>query len=148
VTVEITVTQTPEQKVEERRKRQLAKVKATNEQEGSGRRPKLTKTQELEAEQRRQENRQRAVALELEDVPNALLTAEYPIGAANVVPHTHNYAGGLHLKIGVNGKVKRLNMVQDGVRYRSVPDTLEIAWQYDVENGTRIRKVLNALLDA
>jgi hypothetical protein len=41
----------------------------------------------------------------------------YEYGAANSVPHIHCYKSGCHLKILLGKSVKRLNLVQDGVRY-------------------------------
>jgi hypothetical protein len=53
---------------------------------------------------------------------------DYPYGGADSVPHIHRYKGGSHLKILVGGKIKRINLVQDGVRYReNVAEAFKLA---------------------
>jgi hypothetical protein len=143
VTCRIEVTQTEQQKERARERRRLAKAQTGGDREMTG----VEQERERQRQRQREQNRQRAEALAQEDVPNAMLNAEYPIGAANVVPHIHSYPTGFHLKIIDGRKIRRIYLVINNVRTNAVAEALRIAWDYDVEHGTRLRKVLNALLE-
>jgi hypothetical protein len=109
--------------------------------------PRLSQKELEELRQKREENKKLAEELAKEDVEDSVLKAEYPYGAANSIPHIHSYGSGFHLKIMNGGKIKRMNLVQDGIKYKSVPETLALAWEYDQENGTNVKKILETMLD-
>lgn len=107
---------------------------------------KLSSKELEELRQRREANKKLANELAEKDVEQSRLTSEFPFGAANAIPHIHSYPSGFHLKIMVGSKIKRMNLVQDGTKYKSVPETLAVAWEYDQENGTNIKKILETML--
>ncbi|MDJ0659886.1 MAG: DUF4157 domain-containing protein [Crocosphaera sp.] len=71
----------------------------------------------------------------------------YSYGAANKVPHVHCYgkknAYDCHLKILIDGKVKRINIVQGGELRDTAHDALEAAQQY----GNGLDDVIQGIID-
>lgn len=65
-------------------------------------------------------------------LPGNLAGLEYPFGAANKIPHIHNYASGFHLKYFTGTRVTRLNLVQDGKHYEAnITEALDYARTYN-----------------
>ncbi len=73
---------------------------------------------------------------------------EYPFGGPNTIPHIHKYGDDFHLKYLDATSIKRLNLVQKGVRYENnIADALAYADGYNSTPGQRaLRRVLDALL--
>ena len=64
----------------------------------------------------------------------------YPFGAANTIPHIHKYKGGAHIKILDGGKIKRIDLVQDGKRYGD-----NVARAFDLARATGDTVLVNAI---
>lgn len=66
----------------------------------------------------------------------------YPYGGKNSTPHVHEYGGDCHVQIYYRGRVRRLNIVQDGKRHVQADDAIAAA----AGNATLLG-VINTLLE-
>jgi hypothetical protein len=78
----------------------------------------------------------------------ATLSKEWPFGDGGSTPHIHQYPGGFHLKILDGGRVRRINLVQNGIPYLfNIAEALALANTYDRETGATLEALLRALAD-
>jgi hypothetical protein len=84
----------------------------------------------------------RAVAEVLQRSALMIQRDSYPYGGKNTTPHVHEYGGDCHLKISYRGRIRRLNIIQDGKRHVQADDALAAA-----AGNQTLLDVINGLLE-